>query len=651
MADSFSHDEARAHFDSSPGSSANASLSSPWRSSRHDSAWGGETHSSFSSRAKRRGSKSVKLRMDPMDTPSADSRSEASSLMCRSSSKRSGSKRSALHTHFDAAATALEEVLSSVNKTEKAAAHAVRIQSQYDQGVAHGSKHLKLEERAEMIRMESKHCFGDREGSHEPTMMRRPSMHLPRSMSRMDSEPVMDRRKSMPAIPSPTAGTYKGPSLSARRREFEGQLTKAESLERLREACENKEAVDPEVTPFLKRLEELGNGIVGVAWRRHFETEDSSSVEFPQFCTGLSALQIETDAVNLWRRLAGTGKTLGIESVDEESADILDFFVAWCKPTLGGPIEVFEAMDSDASDSLLDKDFVDGLSALGFFDDPSLPEKLETPEKVCENLYPLLDQRGLGTVGRFDILFLERDEYKKELFRSGFQFSAQKGRKGMQVTAPPSHEAHSLLNRMLRSCVSGNIWREKQQLFREAPPKRASSAGGSSRRPLTAGFAPAQHRCEALIGKEMCGLVRLHSGVEAMESSSVERLGVAKQSGSATPFAAASSSPKADSDSWAYSGTRSQRPMSAPQRKPGHALRAQPWDVRTAKLKWHGAQPHTSPVVAKEKIPFDTSRVRDFLRPSRAGEIFRFYEPKDVASEARDSSSSAPKASSRIGGA
>merc|ERR1719277_1127871 len=90
--------------------------------------------------------------------------------------------------------------------------------------------------------------------------------------------------------------------------------------------------------------------------------------------------------------------TSGRPSVDPEGAEILGYFGRWCTELLGGPSEMFAAMDTDGSDSLDREEFVEALRNLGFFASAGLPPSIATEELVQRNLYAVLDHCGKGCI-------------------------------------------------------------------------------------------------------------------------------------------------------------------------------------------------------------------------------------------------------------
>mmetsp|Transcript_88212 Transcript_88212/g.257847 ORF Transcript_88212/g.257847 Transcript_88212/m.257847 type:complete len:378 (-) Transcript_88212:138-1271(-) len=203
-------------------------------------------------------------------------------------------------------------------------------------------------------------------------------------------------------------------SIEEQREQFEGK----EDYESLRFRLQTRKSSiivrTREVDRFLNMMRERGGGNIALAWRRYFDNDGDGELSFVEFCRALASLQYKGDLPGLWRDLGGSASnTLGLEALDPENAAILETFSRWCIATLGGPVEVFRAIDQDMSDSLTASEFAAGLRDLGFFSFASLPATLVTEELVLANLFPLLDQSGHGCITPDQLLFLEKDKEKR----------------------------------------------------------------------------------------------------------------------------------------------------------------------------------------------------------------------------------------------
>lgn len=246
-------------------------------------------------------------------------------------------------------------------------------------------------------------------------------------------------------------------NLEQRRAEFEGVESKEDLKRRMREQV-LKRAQRAPADVFLDRLREIGQGMVGLAWRRYFDSEGNGELCFSDFCGALAAVKWEGDASSLWHHFGGCDKnTLSLEVLDAESALHLEVFGRWCDHVLGGPIEMFQAIDTDSSDSLTPVEFTDGLRELGFFDTDGLPPGIADEELVLKNLFPLLDSNGTGAVEPRQLLFLEKDRPK----RARWATSLKKLREHGDTPQPAPSEASQLLTAALSvTSMSRKHWSE-----------------------------------------------------------------------------------------------------------------------------------------------------------------------------------------------
>ncbi|CAJ1446652.1 unnamed protein product [Effrenium voratum] len=204
-----------------------------------------------------------------------------------------------------------------------------------------------------------------------------------------------------------------------------------------------------EAAKLLSSLRQLGGGSIGVAWRRLFDVDEA---KFPEFCCALVTLHFSGDVIRLWHDLAGPSTpVLKLEAVDPESASLLQAFKAWCTSRLGGPVEVFRAIDlaSDGSGSVKTEKFVEGLQKLGFFQPKGAAWQMKTPELVLQKLWPLLDHHCRGCITTDSLLFLEKDPQKRA--------AVHRERNRRPKRSPEGHKSDKIIhNLLLETTAMGN---------------------------------------------------------------------------------------------------------------------------------------------------------------------------------------------------
>jgi len=209
-----------------------------------------------------------------------------------------------------------------------------------------------------------------------------------------------------------------------------------------------------------------GDGNIGVAWRRYFDKNGTSEVNFQDFCAALSSLGSEVDALDLWHTLDPKGardkaaRHLGLRLFDRRTANLILEFGQWCHRCSGGPLGVFAAADLKGTGTLTPKELVAGIRWLGFFDEVGRSEDLRCESAFLEHMYPLIDPWRKGRVAGDHLLFLEQDPSKKRrLIRKATGMKLPSPRAANKEPPPPKVQAPVSASHMLHNLSKRGVCR------------------------------------------------------------------------------------------------------------------------------------------------------------------------------------------------
>jgi len=290
---------------------------------------------------------------------------------------------------------------------------------------------------------------------------------------------------------------------------------------------------------------------------RLFDSDASGELRFSEFCSALADMQYKGDVPGLWRDLGGSvSNSLSLGALDPENAAILDVFARWCTAKLGGPIEVFRAIDADQTDSLRADEFAEGLRTLGFFEESILTEEL-----VLANLYPLLDQSGHGCITPDHLIFLEKDKQKRARIERQLSRIREKGAEG--APEPLQKDAERFLHGLSVSVLlGGKNW-------------KLASNSSTMRRSLSASFqsqslpsSPSRTRHSMRASTRGSQLTSPHSPLSPDSLQSLQSIQSFQSfQGPQSPQSAAPPSPQGASPPSPHRGNELRLPKALPRRR------------------------------------------------------------------------------------
>lgn len=223
---------------------------------------------------------------------------------------------------------------------------------------------------------------------------------------------------------------------------------------------------------------EKGNNNFIVAWRLHFDSNFDGVLSFMEFCAALSKLEYAGDLIELWREIDTDGSNrITLDEIDPDSADVLLFFKEFCA-LMGGPCDLFAKIDTNNNGLLSQYEFAEGLTKLGWFDNPNCPLSVDTMEEVMSLLFPALDLNGSGQISPEELVFLEMDPAKKRRLEKKFEKARRQKQWAVKEGRPKSRkEATKFLNLLTKKStpMGGVHWTEFAEIA--ASPERCLVEG------------------------------------------------------------------------------------------------------------------------------------------------------------------------------